>query len=199
MTRGTSKFTKIIWIIVTLYTLRPFCFMRSAIDREIHTIMIESGWCPTGLCMTRCAVCRKLRNLVIWRFCFIIIHLMTAYTSIRRIIIISLVTCFTILCNLNMSAFQFIKLIVYVKLSWCPIRCCSMTLNTIIGQSQSLMIWIDRFIKIFLMTVHTNRTCSFVHFGMTFCTIDRCMCSCQWECCSIVIERHTGITRRMTG
>ena len=97
-----------------------------------------------------------------------------------------------------MCAFEFVVLIVNIKFGRRPIWCRSMTLYTICGESNFLMIWILRSIKIHLMTIHTIAWSAFVSIDMTFGTINSKMRSCQRKSCSIVIKRHIGITLWMT-
>ena len=59
VTVGTTKLRIVGRIGVTIGTTAPFAPVRSAVNREIQFIVIESGWFPCINVMTAFTICRK--------------------------------------------------------------------------------------------------------------------------------------------
>jgi hypothetical protein len=114
------KYCIVIRVRMTLRALIPLAFMLSTINREVHPVVIECGWDPFALSMTRNAVCRKLSWLMIWIRGGVIIRLMTSKTCVWSIVIIPVVTSCTIACDWGMCTIQRVIIVVDIECGRIP-------------------------------------------------------------------------------
>lgn len=87
-------------------TLIPFAFVFTAINGEMHAIVVESCGFPGCFAMATGAVCRELCRFMVGIGGLIIIVDMTAGTGIRSVIIITLVTGGTGIGNAGVGSFE---------------------------------------------------------------------------------------------
>jgi len=93
-------------------TLIPFIFMRSAIYREIHVIVIKSRGYPGCFAVAILASRRKSGRSVIWVVRLVVFRLVAADAGIWGIIIVSVVTGIAIVGNGSVGPVQGIKTVV---------------------------------------------------------------------------------------
>ena len=80
---------------VAIDALIPLIFMFPAVDREILLVVIEGGWIPGVRCVAILTSCREAGSGVLGVVCRVIIRQMAAYTGVRRIVVIAIVTLYT--------------------------------------------------------------------------------------------------------
>ena len=117
----------------------------------------------------------------------VVVILMTANTSIRSIIVITVMT-ISAICNARVSSDQLIKLIMNRECCWLPIRICGMTLYTICWKRERCMTWIWWSIVIILMTSNAFSRSPLVTGFVTIEAIHTNMCTGQREVSCIMIE-----------
>lgn len=98
-------------------------------------------------------------SLVIGVGCLIVICLVTAHTSVRRIVIITVVAFKTITGNGRVSPINDPVIIMDRECRWHPIRLSSVAGFTISWDSQSRMVWVDTRIIIRLMAADASIRC----------------------------------------
>ena len=198
VTSYASKLTIIIRVCVAFLTLIPFSLMLATIYWKILIIMVKCRRSPSIFIVTTCTICWKLQCYVIWICGGLIITIMAAYTCIWCIIIISIVTFYTIICYCSMRTIQWIYILMCREKRRAPTRIGRMTSDTIRSKVQLYVIWVGSLVEIIGMTTYTRTRCSFKSIGMTLHTIGAIMCSGQWEHRRIVVKNQICVARRMT-
>ena len=131
VTGCTREDRVVVCIGMALCTLTPHTGMCTAVDGEVLVIMIKGGWCPRVFGVTGCAICGEVKRNVRWIGSCVVIILVTTHTRIRRVVIIPVVACHTLICDQRMRPCKYIILIVDIKRSRVPIRDCCMAGCTI--------------------------------------------------------------------
>ena len=92
VTNDTIEYGEIARCSMAIHALIPFIFMLSAVNREILLIVIPGRRLPgsgrVAIRASRWKLCRR----VVWIVRSIVISLVTADTSFRRVVVISVVT-----------------------------------------------------------------------------------------------------------
>lgn len=99
--------------------------------KRINRIVVKRRWYPGRFAVALRTIDGKLLGNVIGRSSLHIIIIMASITSIRRVIIIPVVTHRAIICNGSVGPIQCIKGIVNRKCGRRPAGCCGMALGTI--------------------------------------------------------------------
>ena len=96
MACGACELTIISRVVMAIETLVPRTQVFAAIDRKILAIMIKSRWVPGRFRMACGTISGKLEIDVVGVCSIDIVVIVTSYASGWCIIIISIVTCYTI-------------------------------------------------------------------------------------------------------
>lgn len=137
----------------------------------VNIVMIEVGWSPCGLRMTCFAGGGEVGGDMVWIGRLVVLVGMAPQTYFRRVGVIPIVAGCTIVFNGNMGACQYIVIVVNWEGGWLPSRKCCMTCFACVRNIGCYVVWIRRFIKIYVMTAIAYGGCSGITFFVTFYTI----------------------------
>ena len=101
----------------------PFAFVRPAVNREIHIVVVKVCRGPGRFTVAILAGCRKSRRSVVWIVCLIIFRLVAAVTGVGRVVVIAVMTGGAVVGNERMRAVQRIIIVVNIECSRRPAGC----------------------------------------------------------------------------
>jgi len=87
---GTTEQCKITRSGMAIGALIPLVFMRSAVNWEIHIIVVKGCRCPGRLTVAILAACREPSRCMVGIVCLVVVCLVATHTGIRRVIIITI-------------------------------------------------------------------------------------------------------------
>lgn len=184
---------------VAIHTFVPFPLVFSAVNGEIHTIVIEAGRGPCRFCVAALTIVRELRGGVVGVHRLVIIICVAAKTSIRRIVVIPVVAGRAIIRNGCMLSVKGVVIIVDAKGCRIPSRLGSVAGGTIRCQPQYLVIGIGGIVEIHGMAGFTIRGGALIPFGMAQNAIRILVAARQGEIRIVVIKTPVGITCWVAG
>ena len=136
VTGKACKYAIITCIGMTITALIPLSLMFSAENGEVHVVVIPVGRRPCRLTVATCTIGGEAGSQVVGAVGRIVSGSMASVTSIRRIVVIAVMTSGTIVGNRSMSSCQYIIGIVVREGSRSPTRICCMAGDTIGRQAQ---------------------------------------------------------------
>ena len=139
---------------MTVDTLIPFIFMRSAIYREIHVIVIKSRRYPGCFAVAILASRRESGRSVIWVVRLVVFRLVATDAGIWGIIIVSVVAGIAIVGNGSMRTIQGIKTVVVESRRY-P-SCFAVAAGAVCGQLLRGVVGVGSLVVIANMTAHTG-------------------------------------------
>ena len=135
VTAHTGKLRVVVGVGMAVRTLIPFTLVRSAIDREILTVMVKISRCPGSLAVTARAGSRKSGCCVVRIRCPVIIRLMAAHTGIGCIVVITVVTGRAVIGNGRVRAIERIVIVMAGKSRRRPADSRRMATRTVIAEA----------------------------------------------------------------
>lgn len=144
----------VVRIVVTVGAECPDAGMVPGIDREILSVMIESGGYPSGSGMTRLAIGRELGRGMRRIVRLVVIVEMTADTGIRDVVVITVMA--LVAAGGNVCPCQRPVIVVGCHQCRCPARVCRMTVGAGCRDPDGLVVGICRTIIIGLVAAHTG-------------------------------------------
>ena len=105
---------------MALAAVVPDCFVRTCVDGEIQTVVVESGRSPRGLAVTGGTIFRKLGGQVIGIGGLLVVLSVTTDALIRSVGVSVLMTTLTIIADQIVCTQQRINAVVIVKSGGCP-------------------------------------------------------------------------------
>ncbi len=141
---------------MTLAAKCPFAIVFATVNREVHAIVVKSGGCPGGFRMAILTGSRKTGRSVVRVIGVVVIIFMTAKTSVRRVVIITIMAERTVIRNDGVGTVQLPIIIMDRESRRHPVGIGGMTGSAIRGNTNSLVIGIGRLIIVRLVAAHTG-------------------------------------------